>query len=36
LRGELEEALGGLDSAENLNMLKTFIASQEEDLRKAG
>ncbi|MDK2857836.1 MAG: hypothetical protein PWQ29_230 [Verrucomicrobiota bacterium] len=36
LRSELEEALGGLDSAENLNMLKTFIASQEEDLRKAG
>jgi len=36
LRSELDEALGGLESAENLSMLKTFIASQEEDLRKAG
>ena len=36
LRSELDEALGGLDRAENLSMLKTFIASQEEDVRKAG
>lgn len=36
LRSELDEALGGLERAENLSMLKTFIASQEEDLRKAG
>ena len=36
LRSELDEALGGIDRAENLSMLKTFIASQEEDLRKAG
>ena len=35
-RSELNEALGGLNSAGNLNMLKRFIASQEEDLRKAG
>lgn len=36
LRSELDEAVGGLDTAGGLNMLKTFIASQEEDLRKAG
>lgn len=36
LRSELDEALGGLDCAENISTLKTFIASQEEDLRKAG
>lgn len=35
-RCELEEALGGLRSAENLTLLKAYIASQEEDLRKAG
>ncbi|MBI9020902.1 MAG: ATP-binding protein [Verrucomicrobia bacterium] len=35
-RSELDEALGGLESVESLIMLKTFIASQEEDLRKAG
>jgi len=35
-RSELDEALGGLDSAGNLSLLKQFIASQEEDLRKAG
>lgn len=35
-RSELEDALGGFDSAGNLSMLKAFISSQEEDLRKAG
>ena len=35
-RTELDDALGGLSSVENLRMLKTFIASQEENLRKAG
>lgn len=35
-RCELDDALGGLHSAENLKLLKTYIASQEEDLRKAG
>jgi hypothetical protein len=35
-RSELEEALGDLCSAGNLNLLKTYIASQEQDLRKAG
>jgi hypothetical protein len=35
-RSGLEEALGGLHSVANLKLLKTYIASQEEDLRKAG
>ena len=35
-RSELDDALGGLHSAENLSLLKAYIASQEEDLRKAG
>lgn len=35
-RCELEDALGGLHSAGNLKLLKTYIASQEQDLRKAG
>ena len=35
-RNELEDALGGLHSAGNLKLLKTYIASQEKDLRKAG
>ncbi|MEI8206023.1 MAG: ATP-binding protein [Kiritimatiellales bacterium] len=35
-RCELEDALGDLYSAGNLTRLKTYIAAQEEDLRKAG
>jgi len=35
-RCELESAIGDLRSAGNLKLLKTYIASQEEDLRKAG
>ena len=35
-RSELEEALGDLHSAGSLKLLKTYIASQDEDLRKAG
>ena len=35
-RRELEEALGGLDDAGALTLLKTYAASQENDLRKAG
>lgn len=35
-RSELEDALGGLNSSGSLKILKTYIASQEEDLRKAG
>ena len=35
-RTELDEALGGLQSADSLNLLKTYIASQEDELRKAG
>lgn len=35
-RGELEEATGNLCSAGNLKLLRNYIASQEEDLRKAG
>ena len=35
-RSELNEALGDLHSAGSLQLLKTYIASQEEDLRKAG
>jgi hypothetical protein len=35
-RTELAEAIGGLGSSGELNLLRTFIASQEEDLRKAG
>lgn len=35
-RCKLEDALGGLNSSGSLKMLKTYIASQEEDLRKAG
>ncbi len=35
-RNELKDALGELCSAENLTLLKTYITSQEENLRKAG
>ena len=35
-RSELENAIGDLQSAGNLKLLKTYIASQEKDLRKAG
>jgi len=35
-RRELEDALGDLRSAGKLKLLKAYIASQEEDLRKAG
>jgi hypothetical protein len=35
-RSELEEAIDGLQSAGGLTLLKTFIASQEDNLRKAG
>jgi len=35
-RSELKDALGDLHSAGNLKLLKNYIASQEEDLRKAG
>lgn len=35
-RCELEETLGGLDDAGALTLLKQYIASQENDLRKAG
>ena len=35
-RQELEDALGDLHSAGKLKLLKAYIASQEEDLRKAG
>jgi len=35
-RSELQDVLGDLNCAENLRLLKTYIASQEEDLRKAG
>lgn len=35
-RSELEDAIGDLQSSGNLRLLKTYIASQEEDLRKAG
>ncbi|MCC7300599.1 MAG: sensor histidine kinase [Verrucomicrobia bacterium] len=35
-RSELEETLGDLRTAENLRLIKTYIASQENDLRKAG
>jgi hypothetical protein len=35
-RREMEEVLGDLHSAGSLTLLKTYIASQEEDLRKAG
>lgn len=35
-RRELEETLGDLYSAGNLALLKRYIASQEDDLRKAG
>jgi hypothetical protein len=35
-RSEMEETLGNVSSAGNLKLIKTYIASQEEDLRKAG
>lgn len=35
-RSELEYALGDLNDAQNLGLMKTYILSQEEDLRKAG
>jgi hypothetical protein len=35
-RSELETTLGNLCSAGNLKLLKTYITSQEENLRKAG
>lgn len=35
-RNEMNDALGGLHDAGSLTLLKTYIASQEEDLRKAG
>ena len=35
-RRELEDVMGDLSRAGNLKLLKTYIASQEEDLRKAG
>jgi len=35
-RSELKDALGDLHSAGSLKLLKNYIASQEEDLRKAG
>jgi len=35
-RRELEEALGGLNDAGALTLLKTYAVSQENDLRKAG
>jgi hypothetical protein len=35
-RSELEDVMGDLQSSGNLRLLKTYIASQEEDLRKAG
>lgn len=35
-RSELEDALGDLHSAGNLKLLKSYMASQEEDVRKAG
>lgn len=35
-RRELEEALDGLNDAGSLTLLKTYILSQENDLRKAG
>lgn len=36
IRSEIEEALGELHSAENLTLLKTYLAAQEDNLRKAG
>jgi hypothetical protein len=36
LRSELEEALGDLHSAGSLKLIKRYIDSQEENLRKAG
>lgn len=35
-RTELEETLGDLNDTQNLMLMKTYICSQEEDLRKAG
>jgi hypothetical protein len=35
-RNELEEALGDLNDTQNLTLMKTYIHSQEENLRKAG
>jgi hypothetical protein len=35
-RSELDDVLGGLNRASSLSLLKTYIASQENDLRKAG
>jgi hypothetical protein len=35
-RSELEETLGNLNDTQNLMLMKTYIHSQEEDLRKAG
>jgi len=35
-RSEMDDVLGDLHNVESLRLLKTYIASQEEDLRKAG
>jgi signal transduction histidine kinase len=35
-RTELQETLGDLNDTQNLMLMKTYIYSQEEDLRKAG
>ena len=35
-RSDLEDALGDLTDTQNLMLMKTYIRSQEEDLRKAG
>jgi hypothetical protein len=35
-RAELEETLGDLNDAQNLQLMKTYIESQEESLEKAG
>lgn len=35
-RSELEETLGDLNDTQNLMLMKTYIRSQEDDLRKAG
>ncbi len=35
-RNELNEILGGLEDAGSLKLLRTYLDSQEEDLRKAG
>jgi len=35
-RSELEETLGNLNEVQNLTLIKTYIRSQEDNLRKAG